>query len=395
MPTYATNGGPFTNSGSGALTLSVTPVTTGDILVLAFQAGATALSSSVSGGGVTTWSNATGYLDTTNQQLVEIWWGPVTATGAATITVTNSSATGFNRLEAREFSSSPSGTWSVTTANPSSATSGSSPTGTGTAVSYPSLTGSGLCVDHADSVFGGMTGGSTTGFTYDNNNSHQEIAWNLAATNPAPTSTQTNTGAYEAVSALFNTAAAGGTPGTVQPRATVPVPRRRPARALWAQITGQAFVQVPAPAQEFRLAPRRVPARAVWRGSAPFAGFTAVPAPRQPPVTVFRRVLARGQWRGGAGQSFVFVPAPGQQYRTAPRRALARAVWRGGAGQAFVAAPAPRQLPVFPRRKPARAVVQFRPVTTVNASVVPVVPHGQIFPAPDDKPHLKKLIYLL
>lgn len=96
--------------------------------------------------------------------------------------------------------------------------------------------------------------------------------------------------------------------GTVQPRVTVPVPRRRLARAVWAQITGQAFVAVPAPKQEYQLAPRRRLARAVWRG--------------------------------GAGQAYVAVPAPVQQYRLAPRR------------------------------KPARAYVQFTPVVTTNAAAV-------------------------
>lgn len=110
---------------------------------------------------------------------------------------------------------------------------------------------------------------------------------------------------------LAPASAGGGPAGTVQPRATVPVPRRKLARVLWAGGQGQAYVAVPAPRQEYQTLPRRKLARAVWRG--------------------------------GGGQAFVFVPAPVQQFRTAPRR------------------------------KPARAYIQFTPVVTTNAAAVPGV----------------------
>jgi hypothetical protein len=116
---------------------------------------------------------------------------------------------------------------------------------------------------------------------------------------------------WTAAIATIYAASSSGPSGTVQPRATVPVPRRQAARALW---------------------------------------------------------------RGGQGQAFVAVPAPRQQYRTAPRRALARVLWRGGQGQAFVAVPAPRQQPApAPRRKPARAYVRFTPVATVNNTATPSI----------------------
>src|SRR5712664_293860 len=116
MPISA-NGGPWTDSGSALKTVTVVPVTAGDLLVLSFQSSsATALSTSVSGGGVTTWIAATGYLDTGLSQLNEIWWGVVTTTGSAVTTVTNSSATGFNRLHAREWAGVAS--WAVLAASP-------------------------------------------------------------------------------------------------------------------------------------------------------------------------------------------------------------------------------------------------------------------------------------
>ncbi|HEV2260268.1 MAG TPA: hypothetical protein VGS06_44750, partial [Streptosporangiaceae bacterium] len=137
-------------------------------------------------------------------------------------------------------------------------------------------------------------------------------------------------------------ASSAGVAGTVQPRATVPVPRRRPGRALWQRITGQAFAQVPAPAQQPKPAPRRIPARAVIRFT-PVTTTNAVPPPPvsgtiQPRATVPvpRRRLSRGFWRGIAVPG-VYGTAPAQQYRTPPRRALSR------------------------------AVIRFTPVTTVNA----------------------------
>jgi hypothetical protein len=129
-----------------------------------------------------------------------------------------------------------------------------------------------------------------------------------ATTGLAYSGTYSSTSNNQACIATFKLAAAAPA-GTVQPQATVPVPRRKPARAVWQSITGQAFVQVAAPRQQPGPAPRRKPARAVWHGI--------------------------------AGAAFVQVPAPRQQ-------------------------PGPA-----PRRKPARAVVGFTPVTTTNAPPAP------------------------
>jgi hypothetical protein len=208
MPISA-NGGPWGNNGSLLNTLTVIPVTAGDLLVFAFQADATAASSSVSGGGVTTWHEATGWLDTGFSRLDEIWWGVITATGSSVITVTNSSLTNWGRVFAREYTGVAS--WALLAASPSVPSSGGS-TGSGLTVNYPSLTGSGLYCGTGDSLFGSMTGGTTTGFTYDNNNAHQEFAWDASAINAAPVSTQDNTGAYEAIAALFGAAPAFGSP---------------------------------------------------------------------------------------------------------------------------------------------------------------------------------------
>ena len=214
MPISA-NGGPWSNNGSALLTLSVSPGTTGDLLVFSFQADTvTALSTSVSGGGVSSWSRAAGYLDTGIGTLSEIWYGVITSTGTFSVTITNATITGWCRLHAREWAGEAS--WALLAGSPSPATSGASPAGTGLTVDYPSLTGSGLYIGAGFSVYGNMTGGSTSGFTYDNNDNHQEVAWNPAASNAAPVSAQDNSGAYEAAAALFGAMAAAVGPACIR-----------------------------------------------------------------------------------------------------------------------------------------------------------------------------------
>jgi hypothetical protein len=168
--------------------------------------------------------------------------------------------------------------------------------------------------------------------------------------------------------------AGGAVSGSVQPRATVPVPRRRLARGLWGGLRGRAFVAVPAPRQGPYLPPRRKPARA-WIQFTPVrtvnATGIAVPAPRQvPPVP--RRVRLRAVWRGSAPfTGFTAVPAPGPR-PAFPRRVPSRALWRGLAVPA-VRSVAPRQPPYLPPRlPPRRAYVRFTPVVTVNAQAAAV-----------------------
>lgn len=111
------------------------------------------------------------------------------------------------------------------------------------------------------------------------------------------------------------------TGGTVQPRATVPAPRRRLARAV--------------------------------AGFTPVATSNAAPAPP------------------AAGAA----PHPQTIYRRGPARAYVRFTPVTTANQIPIAVAAPRQQPApAPRRKPARAYTQFTPVATVNAPPPPPKP---------------------
>ena len=218
-----------------------------------------------------------------------------------------------------------------------------------------------------------------------------------------------------------------GISGTEQPRATVPVPRRRPARGQSRGQHGAAYVAVAAPPQEYRTLPRRAPARGVSHGISGQAyvavpappqepylpprrkpgraviGFTpvtttnAVPAVSGPPLQarpVPRRVPARGQSRGQGGQAYVAVPAPRQSPYLPPRRRPGRAVVEftpvttTNTPVAFVAVPAPRQMAAWPRRKPARAVIGFTPVTTTNGPPHHRPPGGT--PSSDDARQFKR-----
>ena len=94
--------------GTAVTTLAVTPQTVGDVLVVYAELDATGHTvSSVSGGGVSTWTKGVQFAgaDGTDE---EIWFGKVTTAGSSTITFTwSSSITGDNtEYGAQEFSSS-------------------------------------------------------------------------------------------------------------------------------------------------------------------------------------------------------------------------------------------------------------------------------------------------
>src|ERR1035437_9574789 len=74
-------------SSAGAYTLAVSPTAVGDVLVLwAWDYNSSYQLSGVSGGGVSVWAKRIAYTPTGTA--FEIWFGRITATGSATITVT-------------------------------------------------------------------------------------------------------------------------------------------------------------------------------------------------------------------------------------------------------------------------------------------------------------------
>ncbi len=192
-------------NGTGQAALPVTAATVGDSFVL----GVTVLSptvtvSSVSGGGVSTWTNLSSGTDGSRD--TELWLGTITAAGPQTITVAYSgpvTAVGVD-LMAQEYSSGlgPSSVWTKDVGGSSDDTTPS------TAVAYPSLTPAGpneLYVGWADADTSGVAG-STLGFTYDLAPTGNDIFCfdgDVSATS-APTAGQNGAGTALAAGALVS-----------------------------------------------------------------------------------------------------------------------------------------------------------------------------------------------
>ncbi len=207
-------GSEYSNSGTGTTTLAVTPATVGDAFVLATFVGSTTPSvSSVSGGGVTTWSKLTSAVDSVDGCEEELWLGTVTTAGSSTITVNFSSSVSSDLTEfiAQEYSSSTgtSTTWAKDVAGTSANTTSS------TTVTYPSLNPSGSNELYAGYSIVGQTGeaGSTSGFSYDVTPLYNVFLYNpsVSAT-VAPTAAQTPASTSDAIGALITATGSGGPP---------------------------------------------------------------------------------------------------------------------------------------------------------------------------------------
>jgi hypothetical protein len=185
--------------GSGnALTLNVSPVSIGDLMILfvAPQKGNTV--NSVSGGGVTSWSKITSTINGTG---MEMWRGVVTSTGAKTVSVSLSGAAGNNELAASEFTTgSTTGSWVVDTSNTLYNSTAS------TTVTYPNLTPQStkdLYVGYATSS-STMSAGSTAGFTYltGGQTNTQGLYNTSVSAGIQPTATQSSSGTSVTAAAL-------------------------------------------------------------------------------------------------------------------------------------------------------------------------------------------------
>jgi RHS repeat-associated protein len=200
----------------GSNTLSVSPVNSGDIEALAIQGQpeSSPVVSSVSGGGVTTWSKAIAYPGSGTSSDIEIWWGTITSTGSSTITVTwTGSNPSYRELDAHEFSAGSGTTWSVDKTGDAS---NSSATSYNMASLTPSGTGElyfGLAVVGGDTA----TAGSTSGVTYNVDDNGNLLAYdtNVSAA-LAPAGSQTGGTGVDSAAALFiaSSGSCGGTTTT-------------------------------------------------------------------------------------------------------------------------------------------------------------------------------------
>ena len=238
-PTISAVGSLADAHGNGVSSLPVSPETVGDALVLTVKvSSATATVTSVSGGGVATWTSLTSFQDNASHDL-EIWLGTVTTVGSSQISVSYSASVSSVSVElaAREFSAGL-GASSVWTKDQAAGQNNAS----STTIASPPLTPSGtgeLYLSYSRSP-GEVLAGSTSGFTYDPTSLGNMVLFDPTVSGAvAPTSTQSPANTSAAVAALI----AVSSTSTPQPTITDVSPNTGPAVGGTAvTVTGTNFV---------------------------------------------------------------------------------------------------------------------------------------------------------
>jgi hypothetical protein len=182
-----------------ALTLGVSPANLGDLMILFVAPQKANTVNTVSGGGVSAWSKITSTINGTG---MEMWRGVVTSTGASTISVNLSGASGNNELAAMEYTTgSATGSWVVDTSNTQYNSSAS------TTVTYPNLTPQSTKDLYVGYAAGSstMSAGSTTGFTYltGSQTTTQGLYNTAVSAGIQPTATQSSSGTSVTAGALI------------------------------------------------------------------------------------------------------------------------------------------------------------------------------------------------
>jgi hypothetical protein len=199
-------GGVTSIDSDGATTLAVSPAHVGDVLVLGVRIFSTTVTvSSVAGGGASTWTRLSQHTDTGDVVDEELWMGPVTTAGSATITVTFSGAVPSTTTElvAQEFSSGLGATTSWAAGPSGGQTNASSAT-----VGFPSLTPAGSGALYVGFAFVAQIGapGSTAGVTYDILPTTADVFLydTTVSSALAPSATQSPAGTSSSVGALLS-----------------------------------------------------------------------------------------------------------------------------------------------------------------------------------------------
>ncbi len=205
--------GPVSNSqGTGVSSLTVSPQTVGDALVLLAKiSSSTTTVSSVSGGGPGTWSKVGAYEDASGHDL-EVWLGTVTKAGSGKVSLTYSASVGSISVElvAQEFTAGL-GSASVWTKDVAAGQSNA----TSSTVASPTLsaaTSGELYVSYSRCP-GQVDSGSTPGVTY-----HPTALGNMFLFDPnvtgaiSPTSSQSPADTSSAIGALIAVAGSGPPP---------------------------------------------------------------------------------------------------------------------------------------------------------------------------------------
>ena len=200
--------GSFTSkSGTAITTLAVSPQTVGDVLVVFAKVDTTGHTvTSISGGGVTTWTKGVQFMGSDGTDS-EIWFGKVTTAGSSTITFTWSSSISGVATEygAQEFTAGL-GASTVWALDKSGTDNGAS----STTVPLPGLTpaGSGELYFAYSEVANTASAGTTAGFTYDPTAAGNVVAFDSTVSAAvAPTAKQSPAGVSSGVAVLLTASA--------------------------------------------------------------------------------------------------------------------------------------------------------------------------------------------
>lgn len=186
----AANGTFQTAPGTAVNTIATNPVLLGNLLVVYGEVHSTTIHfTTLSGGGVTTWTPVVGpFVGTSGLYSMNMWMGVVTATGAGTITAASSaSISGLTTgLAVAEFTLHTSAAiWALDTTGTASNTAS-------TTATFPSLTPAA-----SGELYVGMiaSNGGVSGIGQQSANVTSAFAWNFTA-NSAMYNPQASTGAY-------------------------------------------------------------------------------------------------------------------------------------------------------------------------------------------------------
>jgi len=210
--------GSFDSSGgTGVTTLSVSPVSEGDALIVSvWELSSTATVSSVSGGGATTWTRLDQF-DNTYPSDEELWMGQVTSGGPSTVALEFSSSVlgDYVEISAQEFTAGlgPNTVW---TKDQSAAQNNAS----STSIPLPNLTPSAsseLYVGYGESeTIAGA--GSSAGFTYQETTGFNAFAYETdVSSSVSPTATQSLAGDSFSLAALVSAASPSVASGPTNP----------------------------------------------------------------------------------------------------------------------------------------------------------------------------------
>jgi hypothetical protein len=201
----------------------VAPSAVGDLLALAvetkFPVGSAFAAGAVTGGGVTTWNKAIGYVTRDGRHGEELWWGIVTRAGASTLTVgypsssagTSGSATSVDVQELRSAAGSGT-TWTLDRT-------GALDTGVAsTTPAYPTLTASTAAEAYVGylAVPGSVSTGTTPGVVYQSDARGNQVAYDVAVTGTLSPISSSSSQTYASIAMLVAAAyPTSSTPATI------------------------------------------------------------------------------------------------------------------------------------------------------------------------------------